>query len=53
MNIDTFKLAGISPEVGKSYDFGGQKARIVSITGTGVIANFAPIHIYLNLNNEN
>jgi len=42
MNIETFKLAGISPEVGKSYDFGGQKARIVSIDGTGVVANFAP-----------
>lgn len=42
MNIETFKLAGIDPEVGKSYDFGGQKARIVSISGTGVVANFAP-----------
>lgn len=42
MNIETFKLAGIDPEVGKSYDFGGQKARIVSVSGTGVIANFAP-----------
>jgi len=22
MNVETFKLAGIAPEVGKSYDFG-------------------------------
>lgn len=42
MNIETFKLAGISPEVGKSYDFGGQKARIVSVSGDSVLANFAP-----------
>jgi FKBP-type peptidyl-prolyl cis-trans isomerase 2 len=42
MNIDTFKLAGIAPEVGKSYDFGGQKATIKSISGTVVTANFAP-----------
>ena len=42
MNIETFKLAGINPEVGKSYDFGGQKARIVSLSGDSVLANFAP-----------
>lgn len=42
MNIDTFKMAGISPEVGKSYDFGGQKAKVISIEGTTVTANFAP-----------
>ncbi|HMY80953.1 MAG TPA: FKBP-type peptidyl-prolyl cis-trans isomerase [Candidatus Absconditabacterales bacterium] len=42
MNIQTFKLAGIAPEAGKSYDFGGQKARVVSISGDQVIANFAP-----------
>ena len=42
MNIETFKLAGISPEVGKSYDFGGKKARIVSVSGSTVVANFAP-----------
>lgn len=42
MNIETFKLAGIAPEVGKSYDFGGQKARIVSISGANIVANFAP-----------
>lgn len=42
MNIETFKLAGINPEVGKSYDFGGQKARIISLSGTNVVANFAP-----------
>ncbi|MFA7284492.1 MAG: peptidylprolyl isomerase [Candidatus Absconditabacterales bacterium] len=42
MNIETFKLAGINPEIGKAYDFGGQKARIMSISGTDVVANFAP-----------
>lgn len=42
MNIDTFKLAWISPEVGQSYDFGGQKAKIISISWSSVVANFAP-----------
>lgn len=43
MNVETFKLAGIAPEVGKSYDFGWQKARIVSLSGSNqVVVNFAP-----------
>ncbi len=43
MNVETFKLAGIAPEVGKTYDFGGQKARIISLSGeTQVMVNFAP-----------
>lgn len=42
MNIETFKVAGIEPKVGESYDFGGQRAKVISISGTTVTASFAP-----------
>ena len=42
MTIETFKVAGIDPKIGESYDFGGQKAKVLSISGTTVTASFAP-----------
>lgn len=42
LNPQVFSLAGISPKVGEAYDLWWQRAKVLEITGSGVLVSFAP-----------